>query len=746
MVVTLKNFFINSLSKYVCEHDDYSLKLKKISVLIVPFLIIPVSFLWSMIYFAYQQYTAASIPVIYTIISLITLYHYKKTQDIVFIQKAQMLLILILPFILMWSLGGFAQGSYVMIWSFFAPLGALIHDQNKVSMRWLLAFLTLVLFSVLIDPWLMQHHKDALPLSVIEIFFFLNIATALSGLFMLLWYFIHEKDKEANSILEAKNKELLQYTQELSNTVSYLQSYKNTIDANLIVTKTDIHGYITFANENFYKVSGFSKEEVIGKPHSIVRHYDNADTLYKKLWNTILEKQTWHGHMQNMRKDGSSYWIDTTIAPILNKDGEIVEFIAIRHDITKLIEQQKALTTMLYTDSLTNLKNRNALLEAIDVEKKLSLILINIDSFSQINDLYGEEFGNKVLIGFSKQLENSLSKKTNCQLFRLSGDEFVILSQETDASNLEANVIKLVDYMDKNPIIIDNQEISLNITVGISTESNTQLLPTANMALKIARRESKSLLIYNETLSLNLEYEKNLKWIEEIKSAIKEDRIVLYYQPIICNENGEINKYETLIRLIDKNGKTITPYHFLEIAKKAKLYKELTKIVINKSFDAFKNNNYDFSVNLTVEDILDPDINHYIIEKLSQSNIGTRVIFEIVESESIENFETIRTFIKKIKTYGAKIAIDDFGTGYSNFEHLMRLQADFIKIDGSIIKEIVHDKKSALITSIIVSFAKEMGIKTIGEYVENKDIHEKLIELGVNKSQGYYFDRPKAHL
>jgi EAL domain-containing protein (putative c-di-GMP-specific phosphodiesterase class I) len=212
------------------------------------------------------------------------------------------------------------------------------------------------------------------------------------------------------------------------------------------------------------------------------------------------------------------------------------------------------------------------------------------------------------------------------------------------------------------------------------------------------------------------------------------------------NSTNTIHKYESLIRLIDKQGNIVTPWHFLEIAKKAKLYKKLTKIVLKKSFEAFKNNTYEFSVNLTIEDILDKEIQAYIFQTLQEYNMSHRVIFEIVESESIENFDEIEKFIQKVKAYGCKIAIDDFGTGYSNFEYLMRLQADFIKIDGSIIRTIVKDKRSEILTSVIVAFAKEMNIKTIGEYVETKEIQDKLVELGVNKSQGYYFDEPRAEI
>ena len=728
-MINIDNFFKIGVSK----NDNENTRLQKASIVIIPLVMIPASLIWSAIYFYYENYFSALIPLSYSIISLINLYYFNKTKSVSTILNTQMTLVLFIPFILMWSLGGFAQGSYVIIWSFFAPIAALIHNKSSKSLYWFYSFITLSAFSTIIDPWLIQHSATELPQRAIEIFFFLNISVALSGVYFLIKYFIDEKEKNDNELLY--------------NNLSYLQSYKDNIDKHLIVTKTDLDGKITFANENFYKTSGFSKDEVLGKTHKIIRHPNNQNSLFKKLWETISSKKTWQGRLQNMKKDGSSYWIDTTISPILNKDNEIVEYIAIRHDVSKLLRQQDELTKMLYTDQLTGLNNRNALIKALKDENELTLIVMDIDRFSQINDLYGTDFGNKVLIEFTTLLQNTLSKNSTCKLFRFDGDVFALLSTKTDTTQLIDNITELITQMAHEALIVDDEEILLSITAGISSEQNDLLLSTANMALKSAKKESKDIIIYNENLSLTKEYKNNMKWIKKIKEAIKEDRITTYFQPIANNDNdNSINKYEALIRLIDTNGDIITPYFFLEIAKKAKLYGELTKIVIKKSFEAFKDNNYEFSVNITIDDILDEEIKEYIYKSLANSKISNRLTFEITETESIGNFDDVEKFINRVKSYGCKIAIDDFGTGYSNFEHLMRIQADYIKIDGSIIKEIIHDKKSELITSVIVSFAKEMNIQTIGEYVENEAIHDKLKELGVNKSQGYYFDRPKALL
>ena len=429
MIEQFKQYVQQLLLIGVSPADTEALRLKKISITTVPLIMVPTGIVWALIYYFFDHWEASIFPLTYSIVSIFNLWNFKRTKNLDSIQKTQMLLVLFIPFMLMWSLGGFALGSYVMIWAFFAPIAALIYDKSSKSLFWFYSFLALLVFSSIIDPWLIEMHSLPMSQLAIDLFSFLNVSMTLSGIYFLIKYFINVNDKNAD--------------ERISNNLSYLQSYKNTIDKNLIVTRTDLDGNITFANENFYEISGFTKNEIIGNNHSIVRHPDNQPAMFEKLWKTILSKKPWHGRIKNLKKDGSSYWIDTTIAPILNKDNEIVEFIGVRHDITKLLMQQEELRNMLYRDSLTGVQNREALLRDIKGEVSVALILINIDRFSQINDLYGERFGNRVLIKFSSFLKSTLGKNSSCEVYRLGGDEFVILSNETNPINVANNLVIL---------------------------------------------------------------------------------------------------------------------------------------------------------------------------------------------------------------------------------------------------------------------------------------------------------------
>lgn len=249
-------------------------------------------------------------------------------------------------------------------------------------------------------------------------------------------------------------------------------------------------------------------------------------------------------------------------------------------------------------------------------------------------------------------------------------------------------------------------------------------------------------IIYSKDLQLEKFYENNRIWAVRIKNALNDDRIVPFYQAIYNTKTKKIEKYECLVRLIGKDGKVYSPFYFLDIAKKSRQYLLITKKVIEKSFEYFKDKDFEFSINLTFEDIIDKNMREFILKKLHEYNIGHKVVFEIVESEEIVDFDEINEFIANVRELGCKIAIDDFGSGYSNFAYLIKLKADYIKIDGSLIKDFITDTNYFNIVKTILEFAKLQNIKTVAEFVSQKEILEKVTRMGIDYAQGFYIHEP----
>lgn len=536
--------------------------------------------------------------------------------------------------------------------------------------------------------------------------------------------------------------QLVNITQnELDENIKILDQYKMVLDQSSIVSKTNAKGIITYANDAFCAISGYSREELIGHPHNIGRHPDNPKKLYKDLWKTIKSGKVWKETFKNITKDGHDYYVKSVIAPIFDEEGKIIEYISARNDVTELVKQEKIIQRQL-RDPLTGLKNRTALFN--DLESggaEITLMLLNIDRFSTVNDYFGYENGDSLLKNFAQHLLETMPHE---YLYRISGDEFAIICIDRKFDEiLRDQMFEHINKLENFKYNVAGNDISITITGGIAHATYSDVYNLAHMAFKEAKEKQAKLIFFNDNTALTEKTRNNIWMINKIKSAIEDDRIVPYFQGIVDNTTRQIVKYEALIRLVEKDGTVLSPFWFLEHAKKSKLYDKLTRIMIQKTFDVFEQNNYEFSLNLTVQDIVSDETREFLYQILESSPAAERLVFEIVESEGIVNYEVVVEFIHIVKGFGCKIAIDDFGTGYSNFSYLSKLDVDYIKIDGSLIKNINQDNDHLFTVESILFFANRKGIQTIAEFVEDEGIFAKMVELGIDYSQGYLFSTPK---
>ena len=398
-------------------------------------------------------------------------------------------------------------------------------------------------------------------------------------------------------------------------------------------------------------------------------------------------------------------------------------------------------------------------IDNMDKFKSPVLILINIDNFSTYNQLYGLECGIEILKKFSDLLRE-YNKGKNYELFRINADEFVLLEvvEYLDIDKYEEDMKHLFSMVENSTIEIKDLDltIDLEITAGISF-SSTQPLKKANMALYEARKRGRNFIGFSYEIDYTNELQSNLFWRQEIKNAIYENRVVAFYQPIV-NRDKEVVQYESLIRIKreDSKGETeyLAPEKFLDLSVMTKQYILLTKFMIESTFRQMRDKNVAISLNLTYQDIkngeiymiLKENIQKYHLEERTEFDISNNVIFEILEHEGIDCYNTFLDFINEFKKMGVKIALDDFGTGFSNFSHINSLAPDFIKLDGKLIENITNDKKSYELVKAIVKFSKELNIKTIAEYVHSKEVFDTVYGLGVDKFQGFYFGEPKMEI
>ncbi len=409
----------------------------------------------------------------------------------------------------------------------------------------------------------------------------------------------------------------------------------------------------------------------------------------------------------------------------------------------ELHKKNQELEYKYYNDTLTNLPNRSKLIEDLEdnVDIKKCLLLVNLDNFKEINDFYGLKIGDEVLISFGNFL-SSQAEKHSITAYKLHADEYALLSFNTNKEFLLEYIKELLLQIKHLSIMTeDDYTLEIQATIGISID-RYDLISSANMALKKAKKDHLSYLFYDESLKIKNEYKHNLKWTKKIKKAIKNDKILAYCQPIVNPNDSDAKKFEVLARLQDGDGKIISPFFFLDVAKKNKFYPNITKTIIKQAFETFENTDFEFSINISILDILNPTIVNFIIDMIKKYPKPQNIHFEILESEGIKNFDEILEFIKILKQYSCKISIDDFGSGYSNFEHILKLQVDTLKIDASLIKNIDKDSNAHAIVSTIISFANKLDINTCAEFVHSEDVYKELLKLKTTYLQGYYISEP----
>lgn len=411
-----------------------------------------------------------------------------------------------------------------------------------------------------------------------------------------------------------------------------------------------------------------------------------------------------------------------------------------------ILDKTNELQEHYYTDQLTKLPNINRLYEDLDQNDPMiyCLCLIDISAFININNFYGSKVGNKILMEIS-QLLIEFSYLYNYKIYRVHSDVFAIANYDGNYRNFSNRMRILQTNIHKNCFISTEQPIFINTIFAVSN-IQLALYENTSMTLQHAKAERFTFLMYDEKLNIEESIINNLTWTSKIRRAIDDDRIVPYFQPIYNNRLECIDRFEVLMRLIDEDGIIISPLTFLPIAKKAGLYDKLTQIIIRKTFEYFEDKPYRFSINLSAEDITNAKTRSYIYNRLVAFSKPHHVIFEIVESESIENYEIMIQFINEIKRVGAQIAIDDFGTGFSNFHYLFKLNVDCIKIDGSIIQEMSFDSSALIVAETIVNFANKMGITTVAEYVSDENIFRQAQLLGIDFSQGYFVASPASEI
>ena len=402
---------------------------------------------------------------------------------------------------------------------------------------------------------------------------------------------------------------------------------------------------------------------------------------------------------------------------------------------------------------MTNLINSKKLL--LDEMARLNrpiLVMVQIEGYENLESFYGKEITHLIEDKFGLHLLSHCPPGcTFRKVYPLDNGIFALVKDLNDEVNsIETLTILLKKFQNnikEGVLRFGAYEYDLNVILsyGISTE---HLYEDVMIGLKRAATSKKDFIFSDSFTEQEKELsKKNLRTINVIKKALATHHVVSYFQPIVNAKTGEIEKYESLVRIVQADGTVLSPYFFLDVAKNGRYYHQITEAVLSNSFEMLRMTDKGITVNISTLDIEDDELRNKIISLLSVNvDIASRLTFEMLEDENVTDFNVVKDFISLVKMLGVTIAIDDFGSGHSNFERLLSFQPDILKIDGSLIKDIATNSFSRDIVETIKTFTDKQNIKTVAEFVSTKETFDIVNEIGIDYLQGYLLGEPKAEL
>lgn len=569
---------------------------------------------------------------------------------------------------------------------------------------------------------------------------------------------------DMNDISEVRTRDSVQ--QQLADSTREIAELKAALDAHAIVAVTDARGVITRVNDKFCTISKYSRSELIGSTHRIINSGHHPKSFFQNLWRTISSGQVWNGEICNRAKDGSLYWVFTTIVPFLGDDGQPVQYIAIRADITERKKAEDDAQRMAFYDVLTALPNRRlmmdrlrlALASAERTKDHGALILLDLDNFKEVNDTLGHDQGDELLRQVAGRISACVRRVDT--VARMGGDEFVIVLSDL-GHDLAAATIRASEVAEKlrselgAPYCFNDLSVGSSPSMGLVMFNDfavpkDELLKRADMALYRAKAQGRNRVCLFDP-SLQAEVVAHARLLADLRRAIAAEEFVLFYQPIVDAQRTVVG-YEALIRWIQPDGSMVSPADFIPLAEQTGLILPVGQWVLRKACEQLAvwqlsptSAAWTVAINVSAKQFRDHDFVDKVLSELQQSGApASRLRIELTESHLHADLDETIAKMSVLRREGVRFSLDDFGTGYSSLSYLKRLPLDQLKIDKSFVRDVMQDDNDAAIARTVIALGEQLGLGVVAEGVESTEQFEFLKTHGCNAFQGYLFGRPQA--
>ncbi|HEY9825409.1 MAG TPA: EAL domain-containing protein, partial [Stenomitos sp.] len=539
------------------------------------------------------------------------------------------------------------------------------------------------------------------------------------------------------------------------------------------VITTDAKGYIQYFNPVAEHLTGWKLHEVKGLPLTDV--FTIVNEITRRAVENPLHKVLRSGQIANLAtntvliaRDGTEYPIEDSAAPIRANNGEIIGVVIVFHDVTQSRYLARQLSWQANHDDLTGLFNRrtferqltDALIGARTQNEHHVLCFLDLDQFKAVNDTCGHAAGDELLC----QVTNLLQERVRLTdtLARLGGDEFGLLLHQCSIEQAEQVADALRQLIQAYRFIYQGKVFSIGVSIGlVAINANSQnlnsVLSAADAACYAAKERGRNCIYIYQSDDLKLAQHRNERqWISRLDQALRDDRFRLYCQKIVpVSVNSNKAHYEVLLRLVDESGQLVPPMAFIPAAERYHLIPAIDQWVIRTFFSRYQAYQRQsltcghpldqsvYTINLSGGSVNNEDFLEFVQEQFVEFEIAPEnICFEITETTAIANFDQAVQLIHALKKIGCRFALDDFGSGMSSLAYLKNLPVDYLKIDGSFVKDIDNDRKDYAMVECFNRLSHFMGIQTIAECVETETVLQNLRKIGVDYAQGFCIDTP----
>ncbi|WP_454867866.1 putative bifunctional diguanylate cyclase/phosphodiesterase [Pseudomonas farris] len=538
------------------------------------------------------------------------------------------------------------------------------------------------------------------------------------------------------------------------------EKYRRAVDAAAIFSETDLNGRITYVNDQFCAVSGYSREELLGQNHRLLNSGLHSADFFAAMWRTIALGNIWKGEICNRAKDGSLYWVDSTMVPVLDDaTGRIHRYLSIRFDISEKRQLLQSLQWRVGHDVLTGLPNRAFLSDLLDQALEfsrhenipLAVCMLDLDGFKAVNDGYGHASGDMLLVEVAKRLRDIVRGED--VVARLAGDEFVlVLRYVRDLQELRAALNRVLGAISA-PYTLHGKDINVFASIGVTlfphdNEDAETLLRHADQAMYVAKQSGRN-RFHLFDVSRDQEVKATHQTVERVRQALVAGELRLHFQPKVNMRRGVVVGFEALLRWEHPQNGMVPPREFLPLVEDTDLIIDIGEWVMDQVLSQLHRwqqagQGWPISINIAARHFQRADFVDRLRQVLARhAQVAPQMLdLEIVESVAIENIQHVSACLQACQALGVQFSLGDFGTGYSSLSYLKRLRTQTIKIDKSFVRDILNDHDDLALTTAVIGLARAFGRQVIAEGLESVEHGELLLRLGCEVAQGYFIARP----